>query len=306
MLNFKYEKIKSEFDQLNLDVMIIEPDHPKGIIQFSHGMAEHKQRYMDVMQFCAENDFIGVIHDHRGHGDSVRCKDDLGYFYDESSEAIVEDVAMITRVMKKRYPALPLILFGHSMGSLIVRNYMKKYDDLVDGLIVCGSPSKNAAAGFAVGLVNLLKSFKGDHNRCALIDKIAFGSFNKGIQSTYEHAWICSDESVVKAYEEDEKCGYLFTLNGYLNLFKLMKNTYSNGWQVKNPDVPVLFIAGSDDPCIISEEKFNQAVQFMQKCGYSNVKSKLYEKMRHEILNETDKNIVYNDMIHFVNQCLVK
>ena len=156
------KKIKSKCDKLPLAVTITLPEENvpvRGIVQISHGMAEHKERYYPFMEFLANNGYIGVINDHRGHGDSVKSEDDLGYFYDTTATYIIEDLHQITQEIKKEYPDLPVYLFGHSMGSLVVRCYLKHYDNDIDKLIVCGSPSKNSAAGLGIVLVKIMAKF---------------------------------------------------------------------------------------------------------------------------------------------------
>lgn len=297
----KKERIRSTYDQSELSVLISEVEKAKGIVQLVHGMAEHKERYLPFIQYLNDAGYICVIHDHRGHGESVRSKEDYGHFNDLKAAGIIEDVVMITRLMKERYP-LPIYLFGHSMGSMVVRNVVKKYDDLYDGLIVCGSPSKNPAVNAALCLVKGLIKVKGSRARVKLVDDLAFGSFNKHFESQYPHAWICSDLSVVKAYEEDEACGFMFTLDGFYNLFTLMKETYQkSGWQLAHPALSILFIAGEDDPCIIDKKHFLKAVDFMRLVGYSDVKAICYPHVRHEILNDVSKAKVMQDVVNFLN-----
>ena len=116
-------QIISDCDQTVLDGLMVKPDNPKGIVQFSHGMCEHKERYIDFMETLSQEGYICVIHDHRGHGKSVKSQDDLGYFNENGHEYIVEDLHQVTLWIKKQYPTLPLYLFGHSMRSLVVRCY---------------------------------------------------------------------------------------------------------------------------------------------------------------------------------------
>ena len=61
----------------------------------------------------------------------------------------MSDLYQVTRWIREQYPELPLYLFGHSMGSLAVRCYLKRYPDVPDGVFVCGSPS--AAFGLELG-----------------------------------------------------------------------------------------------------------------------------------------------------------
>lgn len=289
-------------DHLEIKGTIIIPDQPIGVLQIVHGMSEHRRRYLPFMQEMAKQGWSCVIHDHRGHGESVKDSDDLGYFYDSSGTYIVEDVHQLTYYMKQHYPNLPYVLFGHSMGSLVVRAYTKKYDYELNGLIVCGSPSKNNLLPFAQTLAFMIYKLKGDHYRSKLIQHLAFSSFGKRFgNKPSENGWICSDSAVVKAYDNDEKCGFIFTANGFRSLWKLMANVYDkDDWGLLNPQLPILFIAGKDDPCIMNEHKFIQAFTMMKKIGYQNVKAKLYPHLRHEILYETDKETVYEDILKFL------
>lgn len=298
-------QILSELDGLSLEVLTISPENQiKGIIQISHGMAEHKERYIPFMEYMAQKGYVAVIHDHRGHGNSIKSKEDLGYFYDETAEHIVEDLHQITQWIKTKYPNQPITLLGHSMGSMVVRKYIKKYDSKINKLIICGSPSKNPFTGLAIILTKMIKKIKGEHYRSKFIQKLAFGSYNKKFQNGIsENKWICSDVKVVENYDQDKLCGFTFTTNGFINLFTLMKEIYQkHGWQLKNKDLSILFIAGSDDPVIISKEKWEQSQKFLSKVGYKNIKQKLYEKMRHEILNESGKELVWKDIILWIER----
>ena len=292
--------IESNFDKIPLDTLIMSPAHPKGIIQFSHGMCEHKERYFEFMNYLCEHDYVCIINDHRGHGKSIHQEDDLGFFYENGHEGIVEDLHQLTLLIKARYPELPLYLFGHSMGSLVVRCYLKKYDQDIDGLFVCGSPSRNPAAKMGISLARLVTKLKHDHHRSKLIQKIGFGAFNKKFGNK-ENSWIGSDEDIVNAYNKNPLCHFTFTTNGFESLFQLMQQTYSlQGWQVKHKDLPIHFIAGHEDPCIENETKFNEAVHFLEERGYTDVSSYLFDNMRHEILNEKEKDKVYQHVLNIL------
>lgn len=307
MSKIKKETIASIYDKTQLEMLIVEPESEiKGVLQMVHGMAEYKERYLESMEEFAKHGFVCVMHDHRGHGESVASKNDYGYFKDQSGEAIVDDVAMITELIKERYPNLPIILFGHSMGSLIVRAYMKKYDDKVNGLIVCGSPSKRPTLPVEKLCIKLMMKIKGERYRSALISKLSFGAYNKRFKNVQsENAWICSDPEVVKAYDASEKCGFTFTLNGFLNVLNLMEKTYSkNYWQMKNRNVPILFIIGSDDPCAENMDKFKESANFMCQVGYENITTKIYPNVRHEILNDLSKDEVRCDILAFAEKII--
>lgn len=295
-------RLKSEVDGLELGASLRAPASPVGILQLVHGMAEHRERYHEFMDYCAEQGLVVAIHDHRGHGESARVAEDYGYFGKNGAEAMVRDAHQMTEYLKAQFPGLPLTLFGHSMGSLVVRCYTQEFDRDIDKLIVCGSPSKRLGVGVAIAAAKFLRLFQGERHRSGLVNRLAFGGYNsKFPEAKSPNSWIVSDPAVVEAYDADERDGFVFTLNGFETLFRLVKRAYSKkGWRVENPELPVMFIAGADDPCIISWKDFDKAVNFMRKRGYENVSSKLYPRMRHEILNEIGKEEVWQDVVRFV------
>ena len=296
--------INSKCDNLPISITIFIPEKKiKGIFQISHGMAEHKERYYNFMKFLTNNGYITIINDHRGHGKSVKSMDDLGYFYDTKAEYIIEDLHQITLYIKNRFPDKKIVLFGHSMGSMVVRKYLKKYDKDIDKLIVCGSPSKNSFSNIGIIVSKFIGMIKGDNYRSKFIHKMAFGNYNKKLKKVVsQNSWVCANENSVEKYDKDELCGFIFTTNGFENLFKLMENIYnSNGWLLNNKEIPIFFIAGSDDPVIINKEKWLQSQEFLRRLGYLNISNKLYDGFRHEILNETKGQVVYKDILDFIN-----
>ena len=291
--------LRSAYDELDLSVLAISPEtSPKAVVQFAHGMCEYKERYVPFMEFLCSQGYACIIHDHRGHGASVKSEEDLGYFYSGGYEAVVSDVLTVNKHAKTMFPVCPVYLFGHSMVSLAVRSFTKRYDNRIDGLIVCGSPSRNPAAGAGKMLAKIIASFKGDRHRPSLIQKIAFDGFNKRFSSEGPNAWLSTEKENVRSYNADPLCGYCFTGNGFMGRFALMMDTYSSdGWKIVNPQLPIHFIAGSDDPCITSLKDFEAAVGHMKAMGYSNVTAKTYDGLRHEILNEIGREIVWQDVV---------
>ena len=170
------------------------------------------------------------------------------------------------------HPDLPLILIGHSMGSMAVRSFAKRYDDMLSGLIVCGSPSRNSGAPAGRIIARLYAMAAGKKCRPRLIQRLAFGSFNRRFRNEGSpNAWICSDPEIVRNYDKDPLCNFRFTANGFINLFSLMQDAYSiSGWHPRRPDMPVLFISGEDDPCLIDHSRFDHAVNTMRRVGYSS------------------------------------
>ena len=298
----RIEQISSEFDGLKLEVAITTPaEAPKGLIQFSHGMAEHKERYFDFMDYLSGQGYVCVIHDHRGHGESVETEEDYGFFYTENEQAIIEDLYTVTKFIKNRYPGIPLFLFSHSMGTLVARGFLKRYDSEIEKIVLCGPPTYNAAAGLGLFLAKLSKPFHGKKAPNRMLTAMAFSGFNSG--NTIPNGWLSENQANVVQYNEDPKCGFTFTTNGFINLFKLQKAAFNkSNWKVSNPDLPFFVIAGEDDPVIRSKEKFEELTDFLTGLGYADVRSKLYGHMRHEILNETNKHDVYRDVVSFFDQ----
>jgi alpha-beta hydrolase superfamily lysophospholipase len=137
---------------------------------------------------------------------------------------------------------------------------------------------------------------------------MSFGAFNRGFeQDGYHSAWVCSDREVLDAYHNDPLCQYVFTANGFYNLLSLMQACYAKkGWVLSKPELPIWFISGADDPCRTSNKAFNQSVVAMRKLGYKYVSSKTYPDMRHEILNETEKQVVWDDVVKMINEMIKK
>lgn len=303
----KYESsFKSEADGLEISVMALIPDKKpyRAVVQLVHGMSEHKERYIPFMQYLAKLGYVVVIHDHRGHGKSVKYQDDLGFTYGGGAQAMLQDIRTVNRKIHAYYPELPLILMGHSMGSLAVRAFVAEHDSCVDMLIVCGSPSYNTAMPLGVAIAKTEKAIFGPRHRSKLIETMSFGAgamkFRKDKRCT---AWICSDPDVAKEYEESELCGFTFTDDAYLALFELMKRAYDvEHFSCTNPDMPVLFVSGAEDPCLINVRHFAKTVRAMRRAGYKDVKGKLYPGMRHEILNEIGKEQVYRDIAVYMRK----
>ena len=286
-------------DGVQLKTLVVAPESPKAVVQLVHGMAEHKERYIPFMNYLSEAGYACVICDLRGHGETVEKKEDLGWLGKGGMKALVDDVNCVTVWIQEHYPGLPCFLFGHSMGSMVVRSYIKRYDRDFAGVIVCGSPSKNPAAGLGDFLAGCIGLFRGQRYRSQFLADLCTGNNDKKFASdSIKNVWLSVNRANVEAYNNDPLCGFVFTVNGYRNgLFKLMKDIYSpDGWPVTKPDMPIHFIAGADDPCIINLKKFSQAVSFLRSRGYREVTSQVYPGMRHEILNETGREDVWRDV----------
>ena len=296
--------VQSPFDGLKISCVLYAPETPpKGIFQIVHGMCEHKGRYEEMMEFFANHGYVTVAHDQRGHGETAKEKENLGWFGDKTGEGIVEDAVAVTREIKSRYPNIPVVLFGHSMGSMVVRCYIQKYDTEIDKLIVCGSPSNNPFSGVAVGLAKTIGLFKGERHRSGMLAYLSTGRGNENFPNEGASAWLSRNRENIDKFNADPYCKYVFTCNGFENLFRLMKHTYSKGrYEVKNPKLPIRFVSGSDDAVLGSEEQWKKAHDLLRNVGYENVSGKLYHGLRHEIHNELERADVLADLLAFVEE----
>ena len=304
--------LQSKYDNLALSCAEytaegVTQTNAKGVVQIVHGMCEYKERYEGFIDYLTQNGYIVFAHDHRGHGGSVTANENLGYFGDKKGEAIVDDAALVTDEIRRLYSGLSVTLFGHSMGSLVVRAYIQKYEEKIDKLIVCGSPSKNSLAGFGLMLNGVISAFRGKKYRSRLMANASTGGGDDKFPGEGKNAWLTRDKTVVEKYNADEKCNFVFSCNGFSNLLHLVKNAYKKKkYPAKHSDLPIFFMAGADDPVIGSEKKWLAAQQFLRDAGYKNVTGKSYPKMRHEILNELGKEEVYADALAFIEKSAEK
>ena len=298
----KHIKIESSIPGISLDVIYLVPvTTPKALVIVLHGMSEHKERYNYFLEQLAANAYLPVIYDHRGHGKSVKSPEDLGYFYSDDATSLSEDAKIIITYFKERYPHLKVILFAHSMGTLVARNYLSKYDKELTKLILCGPPTKNNLVDVGLSLAKLANTFGNPKKANKFLDKLTFGNFNKKYQEPNE--WLSKNPENVKIYNNDSLCGFTFTTNGFLNLYTLQKYAFeTKRYQVNNKSLQILLIAGSDDPVIRSLQKFQELQTFLQDLGYNNTKSLIYKDLRHELLQENSRDLIIQDILEFIRK----
>lgn len=296
--------LDSDFDGVRLSVLTVCPENPRFCLQITHGMAEHKRRYIPFMEYIASLGGACIISDMRGHGETSNPAD-YGYFGENGVEATLSDLHQIGLVLRQKYPGLPMILFGHSMGSLVARSYAAEHDHHLAALILSGEASNNPAVGAGLMLTRLIALFRGDRYRSPLIESMSTGAYDKAFPEGEKFQWLSVNEENRQKYIEDPGCGFPFTLNGYDTLFSFMKRTYSpKFYHVWRKDMPILFLSGEEDPVMGDKKAFEDAVRFMRDMGYRNVRSKLYPGMRHEILMESERETVYADVVAFIEEAV--
>lgn len=278
----------------------------KGVVQIAHGMAEHSNRYARFAMELCKNGYAVFINDHLGHGKSVASADDLGYFGENGVESLVDDMKQLTDIAKKEYPDVPYILFGHSMGSFLSRRYTEKYGSELDAAVYCGTSGANPAAGIGIMVAKQLEKSKGDHERSQFLDSIAFGPYNKKTEKRTSFDWLSRDEKEVDKYIADDLCGFCFTTNGFKTLFSVLKAVSQKSWYNNvRKDLPILLIAGDNDPVGEYGKGVTQVYDDLKKTGH-NALIKLYSGGRHEILNETNRDEVMQDVIGWLDKTVSK
>lgn len=275
------------------------------ILQIVHGMAEYVERYEAFAQYMAEKGILVTGEDHLGHGKSVPEGGSYGYFCEQDAATVlVRDVHRLKKMTQEEYPGVPYVIFGHSMGSFITRNYLCRYGTGIQGAILGGTGFMSGALiGSAKLLAELQKIFCGDRKVSKLLDKVSLGSYNKRIQQPKtKYDWLAVNESVVEQYIQDPLCGFGFTVNGFRTLFELIARAHKTENMQKIPThLPVLFISGEEDPVGDYGEGVKKVYEdYKTGLKMKNVGLKLYPGDRHEILNEDDKYQVYEDIYPWI------
>lgn len=281
----------------------------KGVIELVHGMQEHIGRYSEFAEFLASNGFIVVGHDHLGHGRTPKLKRDFGYFASKDGwDKLVEDIHLLQNIVHNEYPNLPYIIFGHSMGSLIVRTYITKYDDALDGIIISGTSGQKLMLNLGMFLIKIIEIFKGKRYRSKLITKLVTGSFNKNFKPNRTPSdWLCSDEQVVDRFLEDKLCGIPFTLQAYYDLLSGTKYLSKQKNIDETPiDVPILIFSGENDPVGENGKGVLRVYNMLKKDEDRKVYLRLFENGRHEMLNEVNKLEVHNFVLDWIDKNVLK
>lgn len=274
------------------------------ILQIVHGMAEYVERYEEFAMYLAKKGIMVTGEDHLGHGKSVPEHGTYGYFCEQDpATVVVRDVHRLKKMNQEEYPGIPYVILGHSMGSFVLRNYLFRYGTGIQGAIVCGTGSQpRALVKVCLFLEWVQQLFLGSTHVAGMIDRMAFGSYNKRIPDAKTKSdWLCTDETVVQKYVEDPQCGFTFTLNGFRTLFTLLDRLNCEDNLKRMPsELPVWFIAGKEDPVGNYGKGVHKAQEDFQRVGMERTALKLYENLRHEILNEPIRHEIYEEIVSWL------
>lgn len=277
----------------------------KAVLQICHGMVEYIDRYNDFAQYLAERGVCVVGHDHLGHGKSVQSEEHLGFFHEShGNKYVITDIHRLRRMTEKDYAGVPYFMMGHSMGSFLLRQYLTMRAEGLAGAIIMGTgymPHGLLAAGQMV--CRTIAAVKGWQYRSEFMNQLGMGGYNKQFEpSESTKDWITSDEEMRKKYEADPLCSFTFTVNGYYQMFEGMKVLTKKNAMDKIPgSLPVLFVSGAEDPVGSNGEGVARVFRKYERAGIQDVKMKLYPQSRHEILNESNREQVYEDLYQWMD-----
>lgn len=281
---------------------------PRAIIQIAHGIAEHIERYDDFMSFLAENGFVVVGNDHLGHGKSYEKDEDKGFFAESNGWSfVVKDMDLLRTEMRKRYPDLPYVFFGHSMGSFLTRTYLINHPDSYDAAILSGTGHMGLPiilGGLAAA--SLFAKLNGARGDGTALNNIAFGAYCDKIDNPRTpYDWLSRDAQQVDRYISDPDCGFICKISLYRDMMGGLKYiTSRKNIEMMNKERPIYFMSGAADPVGEYGKGVEKAYDAFCNAGLRDVMIRLYPDGRHEMLNEINRTDVYNDILSWLNEKL--
>lgn len=286
---------------------------PIGVLQIVHGMVEYLERYAPFAEFLTDRGFVVFGHDHIGHGRSVRNTADWGVMDCENpNDVMVEDIYLHYRIVNRRFNNKPFIILGHSMGSYMLRQMLSQKGTTLfglDGAIIMGTGQEDPQVlELGLSILHFLAAFRGWRYKSPLVPKMLFSKQYRKypIGATYgKDSWLTHDKEIVRQYYSDPKCMFILSLGGFKGLFQACKYATNQENVNKIPKhIPVLFVSGDEDPVGDMGEGVKAAYQQFVDAGIRNVKLKLFKGDRHEILNELDREEVYQYIYEWMMECV--
>lgn len=274
---------------------------PIGVIQIAHGVCEHIGRYDDFARFLAENGFVVCGNDHLGHGKTVETEAELGFVYDGDNVNMVRDMNTLHNIMSKRYPELPYIIFGHSMGSFLARIYTAAFGDRLSGAVYCGTGQLPVPVLMLEDPVKyLMDKLSENSNTPASVVGIFERATRRYLKDEDNLAWISRSAENLRNYRNDPLTGFPITSSLSKELIILAIKASDPAWASRLPkDLPVLLVSGAKDPIGMFGRGVLAVSDALMKEGIEP-EVILYPADRHEILNEDDNDKVYSDILGFV------
>ncbi len=292
-------ELKTFDDKYNTVSVWDDVENVIGVVVIAHGMAEHADRYDDFAKRLNGEGYVVLADNHRGH--KYNPDGDLGKVAPDSFENSVRDIRTVVEYAKEKY-APGVLLLGHSYGSFLAQRYLELYADTLTGCILSGTAyMKGALVGMGKLVAGVQRALIGGDKTGKLIDKLSFGAYNKPFEAQGQRfAWLSRDKAEVAKYEADEYCGYPLSINYYYYFFRSVQRMYSDKVRSVPAELPILIAVGSEDPVSNKATLAEKLYKFYLQNGL-NVTYKVYPGARHEILNETNRAEVYDDMVSFID-----
>lgn len=290
---------------INGSVYTPDDGNVKAVMVIHHGMAEHRERYNGFIEFLTENGIAVYMHDMANHGKSNQNPSETGYFGKKDGyKHLVKDLKTVFDMAKADYPDKKIIVMGHSMGSFIVRCFTAWYADAgFAGAIYMGTGGANPIAGIGDFISSAIAGLSGSTHKSKMLDKLTFGAYNNKFEKRTPFDWLTRDTAIVDKYIADDYCGFLFSAKGMNDLVKLNIAANTAEWYSKVPkDIPILVVSGAMDPVGNFGAGIKEIQTKLEESGHNKAQMKLYEGARHEVLNETNKEEVYADILSFIEK----
>jgi len=280
---------------------------PKAIVQIVHGIGEHVLRYDDFANYLTGCGYAVVAEDHMGHGTSSAPDNVRGYFHGGWFSA-VKDSMKLKEIAQERFGSIPYFLFGHSMGSFMARTVLADYPDCgLAGCIICGTGWQSPAL-LAAGIPTskLVCKLKGENKPSKFLHGMAFGAYNDRVEHKRTPSdWLSRDDKMVDKYEADPLCGFVPCAGLMRDMMMGIHYIQQKDTLAKmNKSVPCFFIAGGDDPVGAYGAGVRQTVEAFKEAGMERVSTKIYPLCRHEILNEINREEVYEDVKEWLDHLI--
>jgi len=279
------------------------PDGPvRAVVLIAHGMAEHSARYQRFAERLTREGYAVYAVDHRGHGQTASsATPDHGYLADaEGFDTVVADLRAVTEEARREHPDLPVVLFGHSMGSFLARAYAITWGHELAGLVLSGTAGDPGALGRVGRVVAQAQArVRGRRHPSGLMNTLTFGQYNapfKPNRTAFD--WLSRDPDEVDKYVADLECGNVFTAGFYADVLGGLARVNTDGEVSRVPkDLPILLVSGDMDPVGEQGKGVRRVSEQYERVGVRDVTLKLYPGARHELLNETNRDEVMGDIV---------
>lgn len=292
-------------DNLNIVFYKHTAENPKANLIIVHGMAEHAQRYDSFANFLNQKGFNVYAYDQRGHGKTAGSVDKQGFFAEKDGwNKVVGDLKTMIETVKTESPGLPVFILGHSMGTFVTRTYIANYQNNISGIILSGTTGSAGLLGkIGILLTNIIMLFKKKNSPSPLMNSLSFGDFNKAFKpNRTDFDWLSRDNEQVDKYINDPYCGAVFSVGFYNDMMKGLEYVNKADVAAKvRKDLPMFLIAGDNDPVSKNGKQVKDVFEMYKNAGISDISIKFYENSRHELLNEINKDEVYNDILSWLN-----